>query len=136
MLKLVETANLSLDEYPEAKKLKNLFEKERLINFEKANKEQSLLLQKLTLSGAEEDVKAFVENSKRLRTHTLSQYLLLRQILTAAESKQIALQQFPELRAYQNYLKDFAGLDLELLLNELDPEPIAAITSRWRKAST
>lgn len=120
LFKLAETAGYPLGGMKQAAKLKTLLDREQSIDFDRANAEQSEILRTLSARGAGEEVKTFVETSKRLQTSQVSQYRLLRQLMSSAESKRIALEAFPEIKAYEAYLSEFLDLKLDDLLAELE----------------
>lgn len=120
LFKLAEDAEYPLADLPQVTKLKSLLDKEQSIDFAQANAEQSRILESLRAGGAGEEVQAFLETSKRLKTSQVSQYRLLKQLLSSAENKQIALESFPEVKAYAAYLSEFLDLQLDELLQEME----------------
>jgi hypothetical protein len=120
LMKLAAQAEYPLTEMPQVKKLKELMEKESLVDFDKAGKEQEAILKGLSVAGADEEVRAFSEASRRLRYSQVSQYLLIQKLLQTASKREVAIENFPELMAYAGYLEKFTDLKMEALMTELE----------------
>lgn len=120
LMKLAAQAEYPLTEMPQVKKLKELMEKESRVDFDKASKEQEAILKGLSVAGANEEVRAFSEASRRLRYSQVSQYLLIQKLLQTASKREVAIENFPELMAYAGYLEKFTDLKMEALMTELE----------------
>ena len=120
LMKLVDQAGIVLDRYPEVQKLEKLQKKETALDFGKINLEQGKLLKALKAAGERKAVHDYAKSSRRLRNIQVSQYMLLRELLKTAEDQGFVLEEFPEILAFERYLKDFAGLELVTLLNEME----------------
>lgn len=120
LLELVDRAGLQLEDYPSILKLRVLLERERSIDFDRANAEQARLLEAVSGRGDREAVSRFLEQSKRLKASQASQYLLIRDLLRTAEGHRIETELFAELRAYEAYLSEFLDIRLDDLLAETE----------------
>jgi hypothetical protein len=120
LMKLAEQAEYPLTDLPQVRKLKDLMDKESLVDFEKAGKEQEAILKGLSVAGADEEVREFTEASRRLRYSQVSQYLLVQKLLQTASNREVAIENFPELMAYAGYLEKFTDLKMEALMSELE----------------
>ncbi|MCA9397074.1 MAG: hypothetical protein KC649_07865, partial [Candidatus Omnitrophica bacterium] len=120
LMNIVNPSEITKETYPEILKLKQMHETEGSIDFNEANKEQMILMKQLKELGASDTVREFTASSKRVRNVQLSQYLLMRKVLSVAGEKGLKIEEFRQLTAYVDYLKSFTDLELEKLLNEFD----------------
>lgn len=113
-------AKLSVSaEFPEAQKLQAIRGKERAIDFDKANADQSRLMANLAAKGASDELKAFAESSKRTQNLQISQYMVLKDLFDKTRQKGLEPRNYPELYRYFEYLKDFADLKMDVVLEEI-----------------
>lgn len=120
LLDLAEKSQVDRTKYAEVTKLLQIREKEKTVDFLKANDEQSALLSTLQGKGAGDVVKSYLDASKRSKNVQIAQFSLLGQILDLAKANGIGDVSHPTLLKYHSYLADFMELNPALLLSELD----------------
>src|SRR3989338_4729081 len=107
-------------DFPTVQKLITVQEKENRIDFNLANLEQAALVEEIAKKGGGEDLTSFLEKASQMRDSKLSQYAYFQNTFNIAKDKQIALDKYPNLMGYGQYLKAFSELDMETLLDELE----------------
>ncbi len=112
--------DFSGEAYPEVLQLKAIQEKEKTINFDQANLEQSTLFSEFSSKGLSKKMQGFVEASKRMKNMQVSQYMLLNNIFNLADANGISIKSYKALLRYHDYLKDFSELKIDSLLDELE----------------
>ena len=111
---------LGLVAFPTFFTLKGLKQKEDVISFEKANREQQELLNHLFQNGSRDlesfqNIKASVE---KLKSGAVTPVSFYDRLFEAARRAKIGEDRYPELRRYWDYLKDYAKVDPARLLSE------------------
>jgi len=102
LIRLAEASHLSLEAFPNIQRLKNLQVREREIDFELANLEQSALLEAL----GEKEV------LKEIKNH--------HSILKLVKRKKITLKPYPQFLKYVQYTEEFSKIDLDQTVKELE----------------
>lgn len=120
LMRLLPQAGMNLAPFPEVAKLQALKDTEKSLAFDKANLEQEKLLSELSQKGLKDQVQKFLELSQKTRNERISQSVLLDQLFDLSRSQGMGVSAFPELSRYRDYLKSFAALNLEALLQETE----------------
>ncbi len=120
LFELSEGFDIDLNKYEQIVSLKLLQDQESQLKFDQANSEQGQLLKELKRRGESALVAEFLSASKRTRGSQISQYTLINNLLASAKDNGIALESFPTLLRYQDYLMKFGLLKLDILLDEID----------------
>ncbi len=119
LLKLADKSKISVsNDFKELPKLIELKEAESQINFDKANQEQSELLKAFTSKGLSNIATDYSRESKNKSSH-ISQFMFIDNLMKVAERNQIQTQKYLHLLQYRDYLKKFANLKLDQLLDEI-----------------
>jgi len=119
ILEIADDQEIDFGPFSEVYKFKEIQTKEKAINFERTNEEQRDLFERLAKKGETSLIKTYTETARRSGNNQVSQYVLLNNILKAAEDNDINLEQYRNLLSYESYLEDFSGLRLDQLLDEV-----------------
>ncbi len=119
LLRLQELAGISLNEYAELAKLKDLRDTEKKIDFDKANLEQMALGEALARKGASQVLSEYSKAQAGSRKTQTAQYMFLENILGLAVKHNIATKEYPELMRYRGYLEAFTKIRLDQALDEM-----------------
>ncbi len=121
LIALVNETSIDIaQEYPDIQELIQIKEKEKKINFKQINQEQAHLFDQLTQLGEGGFIKEIIQRSKVSQQSQVTQSILMNQLLNLAKQKGIHLNAYPNFNTYQAYLEQFAQLDLEKLMNQLE----------------
>jgi hypothetical protein len=121
LLKLAASAGLAPGpDYPELEALTRVEAAEKTIDFNRANAEQAALFGALASKIGAEEVQGFIEAARRTKNAQVAQYLLYVSIFGVAEAQGISVEPFGELAKYRDYLKGFADLRLDRVLEETE----------------
>lgn len=130
--------NDMLNGFPNLQKLKLLQNKEKQIDFNQANLEYAALLEEIHKKGGGQDLESSLKDLKSSKDSRLSLFSLFQKTFNIARSKDITLDQYPALVLYENYLKEFSRIDMDLLLNEkenLEEEVYKSVIASGAKQS-
>ncbi len=113
-----------LASYPNLLKLKTLLEKEKTLDFDAANLEQAALVEKIAGQISEEEFKKYFSKAAPAFGVSASpsftgQFAYFQKTLNIAKQKNISLDDYSHWAEYGDYLKEFSGIDLESVLDEL-----------------
>jgi len=117
---LAKTKQVSLSEFPAVSRLVGLTLEEKLLDFNMANIEQAALLDKIQEKGGEDRLREQLTRLNRSKNQKLSRLAYLENSFSIAKEKNIPLDVYPNLKAYEGYLRNFAALDLEVTLEEME----------------
>lgn len=120
LLRLAGSLKTELSAYPEIVRLNTLKRAEGAFSFERMNKEQEMLLERLTGMGLKDRVEAHMEALRKSGGHRINRAVLMGNLLDLAASQGIPSSQLPELRAYLKYLRSFSDLNFEEVLRQVD----------------
>ena len=122
LLELAKTKELDLGEFPNVQKMASLLEKEKKVDFQAANLEQAVLMEKIGTTSSPKSIigdQTKYDSRLKLSGMTVNQFSFFQNIFTIAKEKNISLSQYPNLILYGDYLKEFTELDLDQVLEEL-----------------
>lgn len=113
-------ARLGRDPGPNSRKLLAIQERESQIDFKIANLEQAALVEAISKKGGREELKGLAAKLSKMKDQKASQLNFLQSLLRSAKEKNIPLEAYSNLFRYEAYLKDFSGIDLEALIEEME----------------
>ena len=108
-----------LQRFPNMQKLKTLQDKEKIINFEAANLEQSVLVEEIFRRGGKEDLESHLKKMGEMKNQKASQLAYFQNTLNIAKQKGMDIEKYANLALYLEYLKAFSEIDLDQLLDEM-----------------
>ncbi len=112
LIELAKSKVIALDEYANIQNLVRIKKSEVQIDFNKVNAEQMHMLDKIPVSELK-----LIDLS---HTSPAAQLDALNKIIVQASAIGIATQSLSEIQKYKKYLSEFAALDFEQLLNDLN----------------
>src|SRR3989338_8493128 len=120
LFNLAKEKQVDLKDFPAVQQLAVINEKENTIDFNLANLEQAALVEEIQKRGGGEELRSFIDKLGHLSKQKLAQFSYFQNTLDIARSKNITLDKYPNLILYLDYLKQFSGLDLDRVLDELE----------------
>ncbi len=110
----------NLENFPNVQKLAEIQENEKNIDFNAANLEQAALVDEISKRGGKENLKSALTKINKAKNSKLSQLNFVETLFRTAKEKNVVFDKYPNLVAYEKYLKKFSGIDFENFFNEYE----------------
>ncbi|HTL70907.1 MAG TPA: hypothetical protein VL404_06415, partial [Candidatus Eisenbacteria bacterium] len=116
---LADKHGIPYRQYPNIKSLMDSMEREKTMDFNKANLERDGLIERLNKSMATEKLEQLVSQSLAYKLGKISQGVFSSYLLETASSNGVKLADYPNLTAYADYMVLYESIDIDALKDEV-----------------